>query len=71
MAFMLKGGEFVVTEALTESTLSGLMTLARHRPLVINGLELHHLDLARMVEEAQRTGRPVWPKRLRALMVKR
>jgi hypothetical protein len=58
---VLKGGEYIATEALNESTLSGLMLLARRQPLVINGLELHEKDLAGMVAEAQRTGRPVWP----------
>ncbi len=67
---MLKGGEFIATEALSVSTLSRLMTLAQRRPLIINGLELHHLDLAKLVEEAQETGQPVWPNRQIALMVK-
>jgi hypothetical protein len=46
------------------------MTLAQRRPLIINGLELHHLDLAKLVEEARKTGEPVWPNRQIALMVK-
>jgi len=62
MELVLKGGEFIATEALSASMLSRLMTLARRRPVLINGLELHHMDLARLVEEAQRTGQPVWPK---------
>ena len=62
MALVLKGGEFIATEALSASTLSRLMTLARRRPLLINGLELQHVDLARLVEEALRTGQSVWPK---------
>ena len=70
MALVLKGGEFIATEALSASTLSRLMTLAQRRPLLINGLELHHLDLARLVEEAQRTGQPVWPNQQIALLVK-
>ena len=61
MALVLKGGEFISTEALSASTLSGLMGLARRQPLVINGLELHHEDLARLAEEVQLTGQPVWP----------
>ena len=68
---MLKGGEFIATEALSANTLSRLMILAQRRPLFINGLELHHLDLAKLVEEAQRTGLPVWPNQQRALLVKR
>jgi hypothetical protein len=69
MALVLKGGEFIATEALSACTLSRLMTLAQRRPLLINGLELHHLDLAKLVEEAQRTGRPVWPNQKMALLV--
>ena len=61
MALILKGGEFIATEALSASTLSGLMSLARRRPLVINGMELHHEDLAKLVEEVRSTGQPVWP----------
>ncbi len=61
MALVLRGGEFIATEALSASTLSGLMSLARHQPLVINGLELHHEDLAKLAEEVQLTGQPVWP----------
>jgi hypothetical protein len=60
-ALVLRGGEFIATEALSASTLSGLMSIARRRPLVINGLELHHEDLARLAEEVQLTGQPVWP----------
>ena len=61
MALILKGGEFIATEALSASTLFGLMSLARRRPLVINGMELQHEDLAKLVEEVQLTGQPVWP----------
>ena len=61
MALVLKGGEFIATEALSASVLSRLVTLARNRPLLINGLELHRVDLAMLVEEAQKTGKPVWP----------
>jgi len=61
MALVLKGGEFIVTEALSASALSGLMSLARRRPLVINGMELQHEDLAKLVEEVLLTGQPVWP----------
>ena len=68
MALVLKGGEFIATEALSASTLSRLMTLAQRRPLRINGLELHHLDLSRLMEEAQKTGQPVWPDRQIALV---
>ena len=61
MALILKGGEFIATEALSARTLSGLMSLARRRPLVINGMELQHEDLAKLVEEVQLTWHPVWP----------
>ena len=60
MALVLKGGEFIATEALSASVLFGLMGLARRRPLLINGMELCVQDLATLVEEAQRTGQPVW-----------
>jgi len=60
-ALVLKAGEFIATEALSASTLSGLMGIARRRPLVINGLELYHEDLAKLAEEVQLTGQPVWP----------
>jgi len=70
MELVLRGGEFIATEALSASTLSKLMTLARRRPVLINGLELHHLDLARLVEEAHKTGQPVWPNQQTALLVK-
>lgn len=62
MALVLSGGEFITTEALSASTLAGLSDLARHRPLVVNGLELHRQDLTELAEEAQRTGKPVWPR---------
>ena len=61
MALVLRGGEFIATEALSESTLAGLSDLARRRPLVINGLELHQQDLAKLAEEAHAKGQPVWP----------
>jgi hypothetical protein len=70
MALVLKGGEFIATEALSARTLSRLMTLARHRPVFINGLKLHHLDLAKLVDEAQRTGLPIWPNHQVPLLVK-
>lgn len=62
MSLILKGGEFIATEALSESVLLGLMGLARNRTVLLNGLELRAQDLARLAEEAQRTGRPVWPQ---------
>ena len=62
MALILKGGEFIATEALSANILSGLIGLARCRPLLINGVELHSQDLVRLAEEAQRTGLPIWPR---------
>jgi hypothetical protein len=62
MALVLRGGEFIATEALGASTLAGLSDLARCRPLVINGLELHRQDLAELAEEARAKGHAVWPR---------
>jgi hypothetical protein len=62
MALVLRGGEFIATEALSANTLTGLSRLARDRPLVINGLELRQQELAKLADEAQRTGKPVWPR---------
>jgi hypothetical protein len=61
MALLLKGEEFFTTEALSMKVLMGLMRFARHRPLLLNGMELHADDLARLAEEARVSGRPVWP----------
>ena len=63
MSLVLTGGEFIATEALSASMLSGLSDLARRRPLVINGLELRRQDLAELAEEARAKGEPVWPRR--------
>jgi len=62
MALVLKGAEFIATEALSAGVLAGLSDLARHRPLVINGLQLHRKDLTRLAEEARAKGKPVWPR---------
>jgi hypothetical protein len=62
MSLLLKGGEFIATEALSANILKGLMSLARRRPLLLNGMEFHPEDLASLAEEAQQTGRPVWPR---------
>jgi hypothetical protein len=66
MALILRGGEFVTTEALSSNVLLKLMGLARRCPLRINGLELHAHELARLAEESQRTGRPIWPQAMNA-----
>ena len=67
MALVLRGGEFIATEALSASTLARLSDLARRRPLVINGLEMHGQDLADLAEEAQKTGKPVWLRPVQSL----
>jgi hypothetical protein len=69
MALVLRGEEFITTEALSASTLCKLMGLARRRPLLINGLELHAQDLATLAEEAKRTGHPVWPRQRTEMLV--
>lgn len=66
MALVLKGGEFIATEALSVGVLQGLMGLARARPLLLNGLRLGVQDLARLAAEAERTGKPVWPQSFHA-----
>jgi hypothetical protein len=60
MALLLKGGEFVTTEAISASILKGLINLARLRPVILNGIKFHAEDLLKLAEEAQKTGRPVW-----------
>jgi hypothetical protein len=62
MGLILRGGEFITTEALNAGTLARLSELAVRRPLVINGIELQQHELAKLTEEAQRTGQPVWPR---------
>jgi hypothetical protein len=62
MTLVLRGEEFVTTEALSASTLARLTDLARRRPIVINGVELHRQDLAELAKQAERTGQPVWPR---------
>ena len=62
MSLVLTGGEFIATEALSASMLSGLSDLARRRPLVINGLELRRQDLAELAEEARAKGELFWPR---------
>lgn len=62
MALVLKGQEFVATEALNARLLSGLAALAARRPLVLNGIKMCAKDLARLAEEAGRTKRALWPE---------
>ena len=60
MALTLKGGELIVTEALSARVLSNLVALAARGPLMINGLRLCAKDLERLAEEAWLSSRPVW-----------
>ena len=61
MALLLKGGEFIATEALSVSVLKGLMGFARIQAVRLNGIEFSTDDLAGLVEEAEQAGRPIWP----------
>jgi hypothetical protein len=61
MALVLKGKEFVVTEALSESILLWLGKLARTRPLVLNGTQFCADDFSRLAIESREKGEPVWP----------
>ena len=61
MALVLKGNEFVATEALSARMLSGLVALAARRPVIINGIRMCAQDLTELAEEASRSKRPVWP----------
>jgi hypothetical protein len=69
MALLLKGGEFVTTEAISANILKGLINLARLRPVILNGIRFHAEDLVKLAEEAQKTGRPVWPRASLATVV--
>lgn len=60
MALLLKGGELIVTEALSAHVLSSLVALAARRPLKINGLRMSAEHLQRLAEEAGRSRQPVW-----------
>ncbi len=51
----LRGGEFIATESLSAGTLTSLSSLARRRPVIINGPELRQQELVKLAEEAQRT----------------
>lgn len=61
MALVLRGNEFIATEALSARILSGLVALAARRPLIINGIKMCAQDLATLAEEASRSKRPIWP----------
>lgn len=60
MALVLKGGELVVTEALSARHLSSLVALAARGPLTINGLRMCAQELERLAEEAWRSREPIW-----------
>lgn len=55
MSLILRGKEFITTDALSASVLSSLSALAARRPLLINGVRLDARDLAALAEEARRT----------------
>jgi hypothetical protein len=61
MALILKGQEFVATEALSARLLSHLAALAARRTLTLNGIKMCAQDLAKLAEEAGRLNRPLWP----------
>jgi hypothetical protein len=59
MALELRGGEFITTGALPARVIQGLIALAKHRPLVLNGKEVNIQQLKALAEEARRTGLPI------------
>jgi hypothetical protein len=59
MALELRGGEFFTTGALTARVIQGLIALAMHRPLVLNGQEVNVQQLKALAEEARKTGLPI------------
>jgi hypothetical protein len=61
MSLVLRGNEFVASEALSVAILSGLTVLAARRPVIINGIKMCAQDLKRLAEEARRSKVPVWP----------
>lgn len=60
MRLVLRGGEFIATEALSASILSSLAALAVRRPLIINGLKLCAQELTKLAEQARQSSEPVW-----------
>lgn len=64
MALILRGQEFIATEALSARNLLSLAALAARRPLTLNGIKMCAQDLARLAEEARRSKRPIWPEAL-------
>ena len=61
MALVLRGEEFIATEALSARILASLASLAARRTLKLNGIKMCAQDLARLAEEASRSESPVWP----------
>lgn len=59
MSLVLRGKEFVSSDALSAGVLAGLSALAAGRSLVINGVRLDARELAALAEEARRTERAV------------
>ena len=60
MSLILRGKEFIATEALGARDLAGLSALAARRPLILNGVLLSAEELAELAAEARRTERAVW-----------
>lgn len=61
MALVLKGQEFIATEALSARLLSNLAALAARRTLTLNGVRMCARDLTALSERAARLNRPLWP----------
>jgi hypothetical protein len=64
MSLVLKGNEFVATESLSANSLKGLLALAARRPLVVNGIRMCAQDLAKLAEDARRSGGLIRPEAL-------
>lgn len=61
MALVLKGQEFIATEALSARLFSNLAALAARRTLTLNGIRMCARDLTELAERAARLNRPLWP----------
>jgi len=61
MALVLKGQEFIATEALSARLLSNLAALAARRTLTLNGVRMCARDLTELADRAARLNRPLWP----------
>lgn len=61
MALVLRGQEFIATEALSARLLSHLAALAARRTLTLNGVRMCARDLTELAEKAAHLNRPLWP----------